>query len=102
MWTIIDGNWPERLSGAAIDSPSRIASRASSTTFSSTVLLRTFFTISSAVSTGTPADSIVASVRAKRATEMKRTSGPISHSFSFKRSISARPRGLRTQRLNQK
>ena len=68
MCTIIEGNSFERLSGAAIDSPSRMASRASSTTFSSTTLLSTRLTISSAVSTGTPAASIVDSVRAKRAT----------------------------------
>ena len=98
MCTISDGNWPERLSGVAIDSPSRMASRASSTTFSSTVLLRTFLVISSAASTGTPAASMVASVRANRATPTKRTSGPMSGSFSRTRSTTARPLGFRDQR----
>ena len=68
MWHIIEGNWPDRLRVTAIDSPSRMVSRASSTTFSSTTLLSTFLTISSAVSSGTPEASMVASVREKRAT----------------------------------
>src|SRR6266851_4690158 len=67
MWCTSGGNCPLRLSGAAMLSPSRIASRASSITRASSELWTMFFTMSSAVSSGTPELSSVASVLAKRA-----------------------------------
>ena len=88
------GELARTFSGAAMDSPSRMASRASSTTFSSTTLLSTFLTISSAFSTGTPAASMVARARANRAAAMKRASGPISQRRSFRRRTNLRPRSL--------
>ena len=98
MWTIIEGNCFERFSGAAIDSPSRMASRASSTTFSSTTLFKTRLTISSAVSTGTPAASIVE----KRAREARdgdvAREGPEQRQRSLSPSTVSRPLGLATQR----
>src|SRR5581483_1429148 len=93
MCVTMGGNSPERLSGAAIDSPSLMDSLASSMTFIKTVLPRIALTISKARSSGTPEDSMVASVFAKRVIAICRASGPMIGSLRMNRSRNARPRG---------
>src|SRR5713226_8070523 len=91
MWCTSGGNCPLRLSGAAMLSPSRIASRASSITRASSELWTMFFTMSSAVSSGTPELSSVASVLAKRASASMRISSPKMGSVSCLASHHSRP-----------
>src|SRR5947209_2886315 len=85
------GNWPLRLSGAAMLSPSRMASRASSMTLARMELLTMFLTMSSAVRSGTPEESSVASVLAKRASASMRTTSPKMGARSLVRSHQLRP-----------
>jgi len=98
MWYTSGGNSPERLSGAAMDSPSRMASRDWSMTSASRVLATTLRTMSSAVSSGTPLCSRVESVRAKRATAIWRMMDPNTGAVSLNRSQRARPSGADFQR----
>ncbi len=100
MWWTSGGNSPERLSGAAIDSPSRIASRAWSMTSARRTLPTTFFTMSIAVSSGTPLLRSVESVRAKRPMAMIRTRRPKIGTVRTKRCQRNLPVGVRFQRRN--
>ena len=79
-------------------SPSRMASRASSITRESSELWTMFFTMSSAVSSGTPELSSVASVLAKRPSASMRTSSPKMGSVSCFASHQSRPLGVLSQR----
>jgi hypothetical protein len=58
--------------------------------------------MSRAVSTGTPEDSMVAKVRAKRATASSRIRRPTMRMRNFTRSIKARPLGLRAKRRRKR
>src|SRR5713101_4146724 len=98
MWCTSGGNCPLRLSGAAMLSPSRIASRASSITRASSELWTMFFTMSRAVSSGTPELSNVASVLAKRASASMRISSPKMGSVSCLASHHSRPFGVLSHR----
>ena len=98
IWNTKGGNCPERFNGAAIDSPSRMASRAFSITSASSVLATMFLTISIAVSSCTPLASSVASVLAKREMASMRINSPKTGMRSWARSQERRPRGVFSHR----
>src|SRR5260370_21081420 len=78
-----------------------MASRAFSITSISTVLVRTFLTMSIAVRRGTPLLKRVARVRAKRASESRRIMLPMIGAFRILRSQTGFPFGLRVHHTNE-
>ena len=92
------GKTPLFFSGGAICWPSVMLSRASSRALRITAFPTTALTMSSAVSTGTPLLSSVASVRAKRLTASLRTSFPTMGRRRTVASHWARPFSVASQR----
>ncbi len=99
IWITTGGNRPLRRSGSAMGSPSRTFSRARCTALASTVFPITLFTISSAVSAGTPLSSSVPSVRVKRDTAIILISPPKIGMRKSQPSSASLPAGVVKRRL---
>ena len=98
--TTIGGKTFVSASGSAMFLPSEIFARTYMMPSSMILLPAVFATMSSASRIGTPEESIVPSVRVKRATATLRTSGPKTGILSTNACHFSRPRGLLVNALN--